>query len=92
MDHPLKWLSYLQAVFFLFSFTAELAFTFYHTNKLYKKNPEMTTKFEKQLADIFYEGLNEESVKESWWVRNFNLIFTGRFVMVALLIYNLQYL
>lgn len=92
MDHPLKLISYLQSLFFLFCFIMELGFIYYYTNKLYKKEYEMLTKFEKQLSDILYEGLDMESVKQWWWVRNFNLIFTGRFVVVTLLIYNLQYL
>lgn len=31
-------------------------------------------------------------VRSNWWVRNFNLIFTVRFIVISILIYNLQYL
>lgn len=79
-------------MFFLLCFTLELAYSYYYTNTLHLKPTHALSKFEKQLADIFYEGLEEECVKKQWFVRNFNFIFTGRFILISLLIYNLQYL
>lgn len=84
-------LSVILSMFLLLAFMMELAYTYYYTNKLYKEPPENLTKFEKQLSDIFYDGLEEDCIQNSWWVRNFNFIFVARYVMISLLISNLQY-
>ncbi len=75
MDHPLKILSFIFSLFFLICFTAEMIFGYYQANSLYLKDKGNMTPTEKDLRDVYYEGLDKESIEKSWWVRNFNVIF-----------------
>jgi predicted membrane protein len=89
MASPLKAISFFVAVFLLICFTCETVLQYYQTNTLYKIEESKLTKHERQLSGIYYDALDMEDVKRNWWVRNFNLIFTGRFMVVSILIYNL---
>jgi hypothetical protein len=91
MNHPLKAISFIMALFFITCFTAEIIFSYIHANSLYLKVKSKLTPTEKDLKNLYYEGLDKNSIKTSWWVRNYNMIFTARFMLVCLFIYTFQY-
>jgi hypothetical protein len=85
-------MSFVLALFFITSFVIEVLFGLNQVSTLYLKDKAELTKIEKDLKEFYYEGLDEESIKMSWWVRNYNLIFTTRFMLVCLFIYTFQFL
>jgi hypothetical protein len=90
INHPLKAISFIMAIFFITCFTVEIIFSYIQVNSLYLKDKSKMSPLEKDLKEVYYEGLDKESIKESWWVRNYNLIFTARFMLVCLFIYTFQ--
>ncbi len=92
MNHPLKVISFFIAVFFIVCFISEMIFGYIQTNSLYLKDKATLTQMEKDMKEVYYGGLSKKSIKKSWWVRNYNLIFLIRFVIVAIFVYTLQFL
>jgi hypothetical protein len=89
IDHPLKAMSCVLALFFLSCITLEITNAFSQANILYLKDKSMMTPVEKDLKDVYYSGLDKESVKASWWIRNYNITFMVRFMIIVLLAYTL---
>lgn len=92
MNHILKMGSFILANFFLLCFVYEVIFGYIQTNSLYLRDKKRFAPIEKDLAGFYYDGLDRESLKSSWWVRNYNLIFTVRFMLVSVFIYAFQFL
>ncbi len=89
INHPLRAISSLLAIFFLGCVTLEIIFSFTQANRIYLKDKSTLTPIEKDLKGVYYSGLDKKSLKASWWIRNFNIIFLIRFMLVALLAYTL---
>ncbi len=70
----------------------ETIYSFWIINRLYKIAETEQTIVEKTLSKIYFQSLDKQGLNESWWVRNFNLIFVLHIILMALLIFNLQYL
>jgi hypothetical protein len=92
MNHILKLGSFILANFFLLCFVYEVIFGYIQTNSLYLRDKKSLDPIEKDLAGFYYEGLDRKSLESSWWVRNYNLIFIVRFMLVSVFIYAFQFL
>lgn len=90
-DNPLKMISFLVSAIFLICFTLEFVYQYYWIKKLSKKKKSEMTKFERDLSDIFFEGLNPIDVRNAPFVKFFNFFFTLKFMIIALLIFSMQY-
>ncbi len=89
IDHPLKAMSCVLSLFFLGCITLEIIYAFSQANKIYLKDKSMMTPVEKDLKEVYYSGLDKESIKASWWIRNYNITFMVRFMLIVLLAYTL---
>ncbi len=92
IDDFWKALSFSIAVFLLVSFSWEVIYSFIEINRLYKIEPDKQTETDKIMAEMYFDGLDKQGVKKSWWVRNFNVLFIFHLVLILLFIFNLQYL
>jgi hypothetical protein len=92
INDRLKFMSFLISLFLLSCFIMEIIFGYYQANSLYLISKGKKTPIESDLRRVYYEGLDRKSIKTSWWVRNYNLIFTTKFIIVSVFIYTLQYL
>lgn len=89
----LDYLSYLLAAFVMNCFAYDLYYMYSVVNRpsFYLKIEHKTGK-DKALKEVFFEGLNIDSVKTCWFVRNYNLFYLMRFMGICWIIFNLQYL
>ena len=87
-DYP----SYFLANFFVACFIAELILMANLCNSPKFIGGENLSKTETSLHQIYFDGLNQSSIKKSWFVRNFNLLFLSRYFFLCGFIFNLQYL
>jgi hypothetical protein len=90
--HSFDYLSYFLAAFTLTCFILELSYMFILVN-----SPKFYTdsyKSEKQtkLREVYFEGILEKKIKESWFARNYNFFYLARFMIICFLIFNFQYL
>ena len=61
------------------------------TNQAAKeKAKDYKTILNKNLAEIYFDGLDPESVKKSWFVRNFNFLYLIRLYLFSVLIFSMQ--
>ena len=60
--------------------------------KLAKKNSNYKERLNQNLSEIYFENLNPESIKKSWFVRNYNFLYLMRVYLLSILIFSLQYL
>ena len=85
-------LSYLTSIAFLSLCSYELLRQFFEIKRLHTIKEENLTPLDKGLSDLYFDGMCEEEIASSWYVRNYNLLFTLRIVVVAFFIVTMQYL
>ena len=85
-------ISYFASLIFLSLCTYELFRQYLQTKRLHRATEEKMTALDKGLSDFYFDGLCQEEISSSWYVRNYNLLFTLRLVVVAFFIVSMQYL
>ena len=101
----MDYLSYAAACFILGCFVLELIFMFkkinnpaFYSEKVNKTETRTNLKLqklqetEKQLKGIFFEGIDKKAVSRSWFARCYNFFYILRFMVICVLIFNLQFL
>ena len=89
---PIDTLSYFLACFTLTCFMLELCYMAWIVNGLHGIEDKKITPLQRNVRGVMMDGLNEESVKKSWFVRNYNLLYLLRFFAFICLLFGLQYL
>lgn len=85
-------ISFLSSIIFLSFIAYEFIRQYLEVQRLYKLNEEEMTPLDKGLSELYFDGLCEEELSESWYVRNYNLLFTLRLVVIVYFIVTMQYL
>ena len=57
-----------------------------------EKAKDYKTILNRNLSEIYFDGLDPESVEKSWFVRNFNFLYLMRLYLFSVLIFSMQYL
>ena len=89
---PLETLSFLLACFTLTCFTIELVYMYRLVNENNFINNKNLTPVQKNLREVYYEGIKEETIRTSWFARNYNFLYLIRFSVFTVVLINLQYL
>ena len=89
---PLDHLSHFLAWFTLACFALELTYMGYLVNNPKFYNNIAPNQTEKELREVFFDGISEQKWKKSWFARNYNLFYLIRFILICMFIFNLQYL
>ena len=85
-------LSYFLACFTLICFILEICYMTWVINGLQGVDGKKMTALQKNTREVLFDGLNEKSVKKSWFVRNYNLLYLLRFLVFMSFLFGLQYL
>ena len=85
-------LSYFLACFTLTCFAIEICYMAWVINGLHGIEEKNMSAGEKNIREIIFDGLNENSIKKSWFVRNYNLLYLLRFFVFVGFLFGLQYL
>ena len=85
-------LGFCGASFLLLCMVLELLFVFTKINKIHKTKKKDLSKREKVIYEVFYEALVDSRVRESWFVRNYQLLNLIRYFTIVFFLVNLQYL
>ena len=85
-------LSYLLACFTLSCFTLELCYMGWVVNCLHGRSTKRMSITEKNMREVMFDGLNPVSINQSWFVRNYNLLYLLRFFTFMSFLFGLQYL
>ena len=84
--------SYILAWFTLTCFLLELCYMAWVVNWLGGMDDRKMTAMEKDTREVMLDGLNEESIRMSWFVRNYNLLYLLRYFVFMCFLLGLQYL
>lgn len=84
--------SVLIAIWLMVVFTQEFLRQYSLTEALYLRDKKTLTKMEKELRDMYLDGMDKTGVRESFFIRHYNLFFTLKFLVIILIIYSLQFL
>lgn len=90
MSQPLQKLSFLVSWFLLTCLTTELAWQYIRQEKLGKIPSNKLSASEKKEWDVYFDSLEESEIRNSFYVRHSNLIFTAKLLITQILIYTLQ--
>jgi len=85
-------ISYLSSLAFLSLCSYEFLRQYFEIKRLHTIKEENLTPLDKGLSDLYFDGMCEAEIASSWYVRNYNLLFTLRLVVVAFFIVTMQYL
>jgi hypothetical protein len=90
----LDYASYGLACFIIGCFVFELALMVVKVNepKFYLKKEEDDSPYEEGLKEFYFEGIKREAIKSNWFARNYNFFYLLRFMVICMIIFNLQYL
>ena len=80
------------ASFLIFCMVLELVFVYTKVNQIQNKNRLELTEREKVIYDVFYEGIVSKRIRDSWFVRNYQVLYMMRYFGVILFLVNLQFL
>jgi hypothetical protein len=86
------YISYVLACFTLGCFSCELGSMYIRINCPNFYFNKVKGKKEEGLREVYFEGIAEEKLKSSWFARNYNFLYLMRFMVICVLIFNLQYL
>ena len=87
-------LSYSISIFTVLCFAGELILMLITINdpRTYQSNKKQISPSLKSLKEVYYEGISEEALQESWFARNYNFLYLVRFAFLVIFLINLQYL
>jgi len=88
----LDYLSFFLACFMLICIIFELLYMWAKINDVEFYTNELLSKRDKAIKGYYYDGMKPEILKVSWFARNYNFFFLLRFVVVCVMIFNMQYL
>jgi hypothetical protein len=57
--------------------------------RLIVMDKEKMTELEKDLSDFYFDGLIKQDLRNSWYLLNYNLFFSLKFVIVTIFIISL---
>lgn len=85
-------LSYFSATVFILIYTYEITSQYFEANRLSTIEKEKLTPLDKALKKIYFDDLCNDEIASSWYVRNYNFLFTLKLLMVVFFIITMQYL
>ena len=85
-------ISYILACFTLTCFTIEFCYMGWVVNYLQGRKTNRMSVVQKNMRQVMFDGLNHKSVKKSWFIRNYNLLYLLRFFVFMGFLFGLQYL
>lgn len=85
-------ISFITSIGFVSLASYEFLRQYFEMKRLQMIKEEDQTPLDKGLSDLYFDGLCNDEISSSWYVRNYNLLFTFRLVLVAFFIVTMQYL
>jgi hypothetical protein len=79
-------ISFITSIAFVSICSYEFMRQYFEIKRLHMIKEDDMTPLDKGLSDLYFDGLSEDEISSSWYVRNYNLLFTLRLVMVAFFI------